>query len=140
MVSEETKNLVFNVVDANQEYNAKLFVLILIFFYMVFMWWYSYRIVPAGTRIGDIDFSELIRGISLRYSSSIIILLYPLFSIFLFRGYSFSEMTGLLWGFYSIVFVFVMIYGFVFGWEKVADMFNLNVFKTRGNRRMPTRK
>jgi len=129
----------WNIVEANQEYNTKLFILLLILVYSIAMLFYSYYVFPKGSKISDVRLSDVVKGASMRYFSGIMLLLYPLMTIFLFRGFSLSQMTNILWVFYGIIFTIVIIYGFLFGIEALAALFGLDWFlKNKG--RKSTRK
>jgi len=142
MVTESQRQLAFDIVDATIAHNAKVFLLLLIFFYLCFMLWYSYRVMPSGTQPHEIPLSQVIMGASFRFGSGVLVLLYPLVCVmFLFRGFTLSAMANFLWAFYGIVFVIVTMFVFVYGYEKLLDLFGLSfISRRRRSTRRTTRR
>lgn len=146
MVSEVTRQFALELLDYSMEYNTKLLILFIMFVYSWFMYDYSLKIAPYSGAKDDVALKDKLAAIFMRVFSLPYMIMFPLLITFMmFRGYSLMSLLGLVTGFYIVVGVCVMIYVFLFGWDKLLEMFgfggigqrNKNEFKRRmrGRRR-----
>lgn len=137
MVSNESRELVLEVMNTQLEFQTKLFVFCILFIYFLFCMWLSYRLLPAGADISSIRLSELMFAGWLRIISVIFLFFYPLYTIvFLFSGVALEQIMRYMFFSYGIFGLLIGVFGFIFGFERLLEMFGLNLFKSKNRRRM----
>lgn len=138
MVSNESRELVLEVMNTQLEFQTKIFVFIVLLLYFLFSFYLSYRILPSGAKISSVRISELMFAAWLRILSVIFLFFYPLYTIvFLFSGVALEQIMGYMFFAYGIFGILIGVFGFIFGFERLLEMFGLNFFRKsrRGNMR-----
>jgi len=121
-----TQELAFQIVDYNQEYNAKLLVLGLVFIYSIVMLWYSYKISPKGCKASDLPLKDMISSTFMRVFSMPVLFLFPLLVNFMmFRGYSLMSLLNIMIAFYVLATLGAFIYIFLFGWQTLLELIGI---------------
>lgn len=118
MVSSEFRELVFNVVDAQQDYNIKLIIFGCIIFYAFLLYYMTSRMKVE-------NFAQSIFFLFSKIYIYITTFFLPLFTIMLFRDYEAISLWTLLLQMYGVIFVIAFGALFVLGWQKVLDMFGI---------------
>ncbi len=111
---------VLEMFDYQIDYNIKLAIFGLVIGYTFFLYWYIQR-------IDSVSFASIIFEFFAKIYMAVTIFFLPLFTIMLFRNYDAIDMWTLLLQVYGIVFVIAALALLVFGWEKVLQMFGLQV-------------
>lgn len=120
MVSNETQTFILSVVDAQQDMTIKYTIFGLILVYVVLLWWLKNK-TPYDS----------IPRIIFNFCANIYIyctlFFLPLFSIMLFREYQAIALWTLILQLYGVVFVLAALSLTIFGWQKILDMFGIDV-------------
>lgn len=112
------------------EYNAKIFVFIVLFMYFSFSLYISYKIVPRLSDFTTVTMAELLVAGWLRIISIIFLFFYPLYTIvFLFSGVALELIMRYIFVAYGIFGILIGVFGLIFGFEKFLELFGLNLFK-----------
>lgn len=129
MVSNATKDFIFSVVDANNEYNTKLILFLIFFIYLVFSIWWANRIIPfKATRDERAKFPiyQQISVVLIRVVSVLFLAFYPLIiGIFMYRDYDIDSMITLMITAYSMATMIGLGIWFLFGLNWVQELLAL---------------
>jgi len=120
MVANSTRELVFEVVDAQQDLTIKFTIFGLIIGYSGLLWWLQ-KDLPLDT-VPKIMF-KFFANIYL-YATLFFL---PLFTIMLFRDYEAINLWTLVLQLYGVVFVITALILVIFGWQKTLEMFGIDV-------------
>jgi hypothetical protein len=142
MVTNATRNLVFSVVDAQQEYQTKMILFFVLIVMFALMFWYSFKLLPKISNISDYELTTILTAIFMRIIPVIFIPLFPLWLVvFSYRGVALEQIMMYLFFAYGVGFTLMGIFGFIFGFEKLLQFFGLpkltgkRVFRRRNFRR-----
>lgn len=119
MVSSEFETLVFDVVDANQDFTIKLIIFGCIIFYAFLLYYMT-------NRMNVQSFAQSIFFLFSKIYIYITAFFLPLFTIMLFREYEAVSLWTLLLQMYSVIFVIAFFGLLLFGWQKVLDMVGID--------------
>ncbi len=129
MVSQDIQDLIFNVVDANNEYNTKIIILCIFFVYLVFSLWFANRIIPFNATRDQTSEFPIYKQISvklMRVGATIFLVFYPLIiGIFLYREYDIDSLISLLVTGYSVMTMIGLGIWFLFGMHWVQELLAL---------------
>ena len=129
MVTQATQDFVFQVVDANNEYNTKFILFCLIFIYLIFTLWFANRIIPFSATRDQIAKFPVYQQISvplMRVGSVIFLTFYPLIiSIVMYREYDIDSMLTLMITGYSVLTLVSLGLWFLFGLHWVQQFLEL---------------
>ena len=140
MVSNASQELVMQVVQANIEFNTKVFFFLIILAYLLFSYWLSYRLLPAGADYRDVRLSELLFAGWLRILSMVFLFFYPLYTlVFMFQGIALELIMRYVFVTYGIFGVLLGIFGMIFGFEKFFELLGLDLFKSKTRRKVSRR-
>lgn len=118
MVSSEFEQLVFDVVDAQQDFNIKLIIFGCVIAYAFLLYYMTSRMKVE-------NFAQSIFFLFSKIYIYITTFFLPLFTIMLFRDYEAISLWTLLVQMYGVVFVIAFGALFVLGWQKVLDIFGI---------------
>ncbi len=129
MVSQDTQDFVFSVVDANNEYTTKIILLLILLSYLLFSLWFANKIIPFSATRDQRDKFPVYQQISvklMRVVSVGFLSFYPLMvGIFLYREYNIDSMITLLITGYSVATMIGLGIWFLFGLHWVQDLLAL---------------
>lgn len=132
MVSSEFEQLVYNVVDAQQDFNIKL----IIFGCVIF---YAFLLHYITSRMNVQSFAESIFFLFSKIYIYITTFFLPLFTIMLFREYAAISLWTLLLQMYGVIFIIATFALLIFGWQKVLDMvgieYNIGIMERENKRK-----
>lgn len=132
MVSSDYEQLVFNVVDAQQDFNIKLIIFSCIIFYAFLLYYITNRMRVQ-------TFAESIFFLFSKIYIYITTFFLPLFSIMLFREYQAIELWALILQMYSVIFVIAAFALLILGWQKVLNLvgidYNIGIMEREQKRR-----
>ena len=132
MVSSEFKELVFNVVDAQQDFNIKLIIFGCIIFYAFLLYYMTNKMKVE-------NFAQSIFFLFSKIYIYITGFFLPLFTIMLFRDYEAISLWTLLLQMYGVVFVIAALSLTLFGWQKVLDIvgieYNIGIMEREQRRK-----
>jgi len=122
--------LVREVLNAQLEFNAKIIFFIILFVYLLWMLWYSYKIVPEISKYNKVMLSELLIAAYLRIISVIFLFFYPLYTlVFMFQGVALELIMRYLFIAYGITTTLIALFVMIFGFEKFLNLFGVDLFK-----------
>jgi len=122
--------LVREVLNAQLEFNAKIIFFIILFVYLLWMLWYSYKIVPEISKYDKVMLSELLIAAYLRIISVIFLFFYPLYTlVFMFQGVALELIMRYLFIAYGITTTLIALFVMIFGFEKFLKLFGVDLFK-----------
>ncbi len=119
MVSAEYQNFVYDVIEAQQDFNIKL----IIFGGFIF---YAFLFYYMTSRMSVQTFSQSIFFLFSKIYIYVTAFFLPLFTIMLFRDYQAIELWTLLLTMYGGVIVLVSLTLTVYGWQKVLNIFGID--------------
>jgi len=129
MVTQETQDFIFTVVDANLEYDTKFVFFCLFFIYIIACLWWANRVIPFGsTRDQAGKFPIYVQIlVKLTRVGGILFLFYlPLmYLIFMYRGYDIDSLVVLVVTGYSVVTMIGLGIWFLFGMHWVQELLEL---------------
>lgn len=129
MVTTETQAFVLSVVDANNEYNTKVILLLIIFIYLVFTLWAANKIIPFKATMDQRDTFPVYQQISvklMRVGSLGFLIFYPLIiGIMMYREYDIDSLITLMVTGYSLLTMVGLGIWFLFGMHWVQDLLRL---------------
>ena len=125
MVSADSQAFVLSVVDYNSEYNTKLIILAILFLYLIFMIWFSNKLIPFKATRDEVGTYPLYTQMSVKFMriiSMVFLVLFPLMlSIFMYRGYDIDSMVTLLVQGYTVIAAVGFGLFILFGFQWVMD-------------------
>lgn len=127
-ISNATQEFVLSVVDANIEFNSKIYLLLLLLIYFSVMFYISFRIDDS------LSWWRKAAKWSMRLFSVVFLVGMPLFVLFLYRGFTLSNLILVIVGFYGIVLTIILLVAMVFGGETFFSMLGLKYVKTSRRR------
>ena len=135
MVTNATQEFIFSIVDANNEYNTKLILFLLVFCYLIFSLWWSHRLIPFGASRDERARFPIYLQVSvklMRVVPIVILFFYPLLiSIFMFREYAIDSLIILMITGYGIMTMIGLGIWFLFGMDWVQDFLSLIGIETK---------
>lgn len=138
MVSQETQDFVFSVVDANQEYNTKLILFCIILIYIIFLIWWSNRIIPFNSTRDEYSTYPLYKQFAVRMIRAIgvvLIIFLPLtIGIFMYREFDLDTMITYLTIAYKILVWIGLGIFFLFVFDWVMDFLSLSGIEIKDRR------
>ena len=123
-ISNETITFIQNTQIADHDYNSKIIFLIVVFGYLWLSIYFSNKVCPFKTKFGEIELYKWFLGFLMRYPAIVLIVLYPLFMIFLISGYEFQTMLSYVIIVYTILISLSIPLAFVFGGEYIVTWIN----------------
>lgn len=118
MVNSSTQAFIFSTIDAQQEYTTKLLLFFILLIGFLFMFWYSYKVIPRISNIRDYNLSIIIIVLLMRVLSLLFLFLFPLwFTVFSYRGVALEVIMRYLFYAYGVIITIFGIVGFIFGFE-----------------------
>ena len=138
MVSQDTQDFIFSVVDANNEYNTKFILFCLFFCYLIFSLWWSNKIIPFKATRDERAKFPIYQQISvklMRVVAIVFIFFYPLIvSIFMYRDFSIDALITFLVTGYSVMTMIGLGIWFLFGMNWIQDLLALSGIQTKDKR------
>lgn len=132
MVSED---FIFTVIDAQQEYDTKLFLFISFIIFLIFSLWWANRIIPFSANRDQRATFPIYKQVSvklMRVSAVAFLFFMPLlFSIFMYREYIIENLIILMITGYSIITLIGLGIWFLFGMDWVQDLLALIGIRTK---------
>lgn len=121
--------VIFQVVDANNEYNTKVLILLIFFLYLIFSLWWANRIIPFSANRDQRAQFPIYQQISvklMRVGAVAFLFFYPLMiGIFMYRDYDIDSLITLLITGYSVITLVGLGIWFLFGLTWVQDLLAL---------------
>lgn len=121
--------VIFQVVDANNEYKTKIIILLIFFVYLIFSLWWANRIIPWGADRDQRAKFPIYQQVSvklMRVGSIAFLFFYPLMiGIFMYRDYDIDSLITLLITGYSVATLIGLGIWFLFGLTWVQDLLAL---------------
>ena len=125
MVSQATQDFIFNVMDAQFEYNIKLLLGAILLGYMIFSLWWSNRIIPFKASQDEIKTFPVYKQISvklMRIGPVIFLFFMPLsLAIFSYRTYALDSLITLMLTAYGVITMIGLGIWFLFGMDWVQN-------------------
>lgn len=129
MVTQATQDFIFAVVDANNEYDTKLFLFFMFGVFLIFNLWWANRIIPMRANLEQRSTFPIYQQISvklMRVSSVLFLIFMPLtFSIMMYRTYTLDNITTFLIIGYGVVTIIGVGIWFLFGMHWVQELLAL---------------
>jgi len=138
MVSQETQDFIFSVVDAEQQYDTKFITLGLIFLYLIFSLWWANRIIPFKSTRDERSKFPIYQQVSvklMRVVSVLFLIFYPLIiGIFMYRDYAIDSMITLMITGYSVSTLIGLGIWFLFGMDWIQELLALAGIQTKDSK------
>jgi len=138
MVSQETQDFIFSVVDAGIEYQTKMYILLTIFSYSLFLFGFTYwieRKVPEWNESNQsFSITKVLLKRAFRWVSAPIIFIFPLLFLFAYRGVQLEVLLNLIYGLYIAFMGGFAIWGIGYFFDRVKEWTGITSKNTRGNK------
>ena len=138
-LSNETQQLVLQVVDANQEYNTKFTLIFMLLIYSVIMFGFTYwaerRDKRWDEKSGEFLISRVLLKRAFRWIGGAYIFVFPLMFLLLYRGVAAEILLNLVFGSYIVFFGGLVIFGVMYSWDIVMEFTGLRNFKLNNGKK-----
>lgn len=129
MVSQDTQDFAFSLLDASFEYSTKFYLLILAVIYLAALNFWIHN------KQGDENWI-LLAKFFIKIGTALYFFALPLFSaVMLFRGYALIELVTLLFWGYTVASIIGLLIVFIFGWEKMLVLLGFPTLAPRLTKR-----
>lgn len=137
MVSQETSDFVFSVVDAGFEYNTKMLILCTLLLYSLFLFGFTYWIERKSDEWNEkktgFSISKTLLKRFYRWVSGAILFVFPLMFLFGYRGASLETLLNLIYGLYIAFMGGMAIWGIAYFIDRIKEWTGISGQNTRKN-------
>ena len=119
MVDSSTQTFIWEVLDAQINYEIKFITVMTILAYALFLWWVTRNLEP-------VSWNQLIFKLMARLTFYPTLVFFPLYLLLLLRDYTYIEMWTNLFVAYSVVWVSILVIGLLFTFETIFKMVGLD--------------
>ena len=127
MVDSSTQTFIWEVLDAQINYDIKFITMITILGYALFLWYMTRKMEPE-------TWTQLLFKLMAKLTIYPTFVFFPLYLLLLLRDYTYIEMWTNLLIAYSVVWFTILCIGLIFSFETIFKMFKLDfsykAFKT----------
>jgi hypothetical protein len=137
MVTQQTQDFVFSLLDASIEYNAKMLILLTILTYsfvlFCFTYWIQFKFPEWDENTKNFKISKVLLKRAFRWISGSILFIFPLMFLFAYRGAKLETLLNLIYGLYIAFFGGFALWGIMYFWDRVLEFTGVNKINTRKN-------